>query len=88
MALTARAGGDCIVTGASVAGFETSDSGAALLLQDGRRETGALAIAADGIHSAIRRQMAPDEGEPIWNGAIMWRGDPRSWRHAQGAAGL
>ena len=31
-------------------------------------------IAADGIHSAIRRQMVPDEGEPIWNGAIMWRG--------------
>jgi 2-polyprenyl-6-methoxyphenol hydroxylase-like FAD-dependent oxidoreductase len=35
---------------------------------------GDVAIAADGIHSAIRRQMVPQEGEPIWNGAIMWRG--------------
>ncbi|HLQ20175.1 MAG TPA: FAD-dependent monooxygenase, partial [Tabrizicola sp.] len=33
-----------------------------------------VAIAADGIHSAIRKQMVPFEGEPIWNGAIMWRG--------------
>lgn len=72
--LKRRAGGDCIITGAAVGGFETSDSRATLLLQDGRRETGSIAIAADGIHSAIRRQMAPDEGEPIWNGAIMWRG--------------
>lgn len=72
--LRRRAGADGILTGAAVAGFETSDSGAVLVLQDGRREAGAIAIAADGIHSAIRRQMAPGEGEPIWNGAIMWRG--------------
>jgi len=71
--LRARAG-DCVETGAVVAGFETSDHGAALLLADGRRVEGALAIAGDGIHSAIRRQMVPQEGEPIWNGAIMWRG--------------
>ncbi len=70
----ARAGAEAIVTGAEVAGFETTDTGATLLLSDGRRVEGAVAIAADGIHSAIRRQMVPDEGEPIWNGAIMWRG--------------
>ena len=62
------------MTGAGVAGFETSDHGATLVLTDGRRVEGRVAIAADGIHSAIRRQMVPDEGEPIWNGAIMWRG--------------
>jgi len=72
--LRARAGADCVVTGAEVAGFETSDSGATLLLADGRRVEGSVILAADGIHSAIRRQMVPDEGEPIWNGAIMWRG--------------
>lgn len=66
--------GDVVETGAAVAGFETSDSGATLILTDGRRVGGCVAIAADGIHSAIRRQMVPDEGEPIWNGAIMWRG--------------
>ena len=72
--LKRRAGADVIITGAAVSGFETSDDGAALLFRDGRREEGSIAIAADGIHSAIRRQMAPDEGEPIWNGAVMWRG--------------
>ena len=72
--LRARAGADAVLTGAAVAGFETTDTGATLILTDGRREHGAVAIAADGIHSAIRRQMVPTEGDPIWNGAIMWRG--------------
>lgn len=71
--LRARAG-DVIETGAAVAGFETTDTAATLILTDGRRVTGDVAIAADGIHSAIRRQMVPTEGDPIWNGAIMWRG--------------
>jgi 5-methylphenazine-1-carboxylate 1-monooxygenase len=71
--LRARAG-DVVEAGAAVAGFETSDREATLILTDGRRVTGDVAIAADGIHSAIRRQMVPDEGDPIWNGAIMWRG--------------
>lgn len=72
--LRARAGADCVVTGAAVAGFETGDAGAVLRLTDGRSLAGAVALGADGIHSAIRRQMVPDEGDPIWNGAIMWRG--------------
>lgn len=35
---------------------------------------GALLIAADGIHSAIRSKLYPDEGAPIWSGRILWRG--------------
>ena len=31
-------------------------------------------IAADGIHSALRRQFYPTEGAPRWNGMMMWRG--------------
>ncbi|MCE9657306.1 MAG: flavin-dependent oxidoreductase [Burkholderiales bacterium] len=34
----------------------------------------ALAIACDGIHSAVRRQLHPDEGPPRWSGVNMWRG--------------
>ena len=34
----------------------------------------AVIVAADGIHSRVRRQFYPDEGMPIWNGAILWRG--------------
>jgi 2-polyprenyl-6-methoxyphenol hydroxylase-like FAD-dependent oxidoreductase len=36
--------------------------------------TGRALIAADGIHSAIRRSFYPSEGTPRWNGAVMWRG--------------
>ena len=35
---------------------------------------GRLLIAADGIHSAIREKLYPQEGPPIWNGRILWRG--------------
>jgi 2-polyprenyl-6-methoxyphenol hydroxylase-like FAD-dependent oxidoreductase len=35
---------------------------------------GDVLIAADGIHSAVREKLYPDEGPPIWNGRILWRG--------------
>jgi 2-polyprenyl-6-methoxyphenol hydroxylase-like FAD-dependent oxidoreductase len=35
---------------------------------------GALLIAADGIHSAIREKLYPAEGPAIWNGRVLWRG--------------
>lgn len=72
-ALIARAGPACIETGARAVGFENTADGATLLLEDGRRETGALLVAADGIHSALRAQMYPSEGAPIWNGRVLWR---------------
>jgi 5-methylphenazine-1-carboxylate 1-monooxygenase len=39
---------------------------------------GSLLIAADGVHSAIREKLYPEEGPPIWNGRILWRGITRS----------
>ena len=33
-----------------------------------------VVIAADGIHSALRRQHHPHEGAPVWNGLTLWRG--------------
>ena len=35
---------------------------------------GSLLIGADGIHSAIRAQMHPDQAPIHWGGAVMWRG--------------
>jgi 5-methylphenazine-1-carboxylate 1-monooxygenase len=35
---------------------------------------GDVLVAADGIHSAVRAQLFPDEGPPRWNGVQMWRG--------------
>jgi 5-methylphenazine-1-carboxylate 1-monooxygenase len=31
-------------------------------------------VAADGIHSTVRRAFYPDEGPPTWNGTMLWRG--------------
>ncbi len=39
---------------------------------------GALLIAADGIHSAVRDKLYPQEGTPIWNGRVLWRGITKS----------
>lgn len=85
-ALAERAGAGCIETGARAAGFENTGGGAALLLADGRRIEGALVVAADGIHSALRAQMVPDEGAPIWNGRILWRATTRAPAFKGGAA--
>ena len=35
---------------------------------------GDVLIGADGIHSAVRRQMYPGEGPPRWSGLMLWRG--------------
>lgn len=34
-------------------------------------------VACDGLHSAIRKQLHPDEGEPKYSGVNMWRGATR-----------
>jgi 2-polyprenyl-6-methoxyphenol hydroxylase-like FAD-dependent oxidoreductase len=38
---------------------------------------GSILIGADGIHSTVRSQMFPQQGDVNWNGAIMWRGVSR-----------
>lgn len=77
-AVVERLGRDAIVTGARLVSYETGPSSvtAKLKCADGsvRCENGAILIGADGIRSTVRAQMYPDEGQPIWNGAVMWRG--------------
>jgi 5-methylphenazine-1-carboxylate 1-monooxygenase len=49
--------------------FEQTGTGLSLPPQRGD-----IVIGCDGIHSTIRRQLFPDEGEPIYSGVNMWRG--------------
>ena len=35
---------------------------------------GDVLVGADGIHSALRGARHPDQGDPRWNGLVMWRG--------------
>jgi 2-polyprenyl-6-methoxyphenol hydroxylase-like FAD-dependent oxidoreductase len=55
-----------------LAHFVDRASGAAL----GSFQADVLA-AADGIHSAVRRQFYPDEGRPKWNGVSLYRSTSR-----------
>ena len=40
---------------------------------------GAIAVGCDGIHSALRKQLYPNEGAPRYSGINMWRGTAR-WK--------
>jgi len=84
-AFVARAGADRVVTGRHCVGVEQDGAGVTVTFADGpagaSRTTvrGRAAIACDGIHSVIRKQFYPDEGEPRYSGVNMWRGVTR-WR--------
>jgi 5-methylphenazine-1-carboxylate 1-monooxygenase len=44
---------------------------------NGEVERGKVAIGCDGIHSAVRQQLFPDQGPPKYSGVNMWRGAVR-----------
>src|SRR5690606_16323378 len=75
-----RLGADAIMTGVEVTGYRNhgDERGVTVLIRtrDGvcSEIDGALLIGADGLHSAVRAQMYPDQPPIQWGGAIMWRG--------------
>ncbi len=75
-----RLGAGNILTSHHLTGWEETSEGIRASFIDkatGRRAgtyEGALLIACDGIHSAVREKLYPQEGPPIWNGRILWRG--------------
>lgn len=62
-----------LYTNLTVAGFRQSTEKVQLNFTDGSIWEGDLLIAADGIHSTIRKQILP-EVEPRYAGYICWRG--------------
>jgi 5-methylphenazine-1-carboxylate 1-monooxygenase len=75
-----RLGANNILTSHHLTGWEETADGIRATFIDkatGRSagsHDGALLIACDGIHSAVREKLFPGEGPPIWNGRILWRG--------------
>jgi 2-polyprenyl-6-methoxyphenol hydroxylase-like FAD-dependent oxidoreductase len=75
-----RLGANNILTSHHLTGWEETADGIRATFIDkatGRgvgTYDGALLIACDGIHSAVREKLFPGEGPPIWNGRILWRG--------------
>lgn len=73
-----RLGDDAVVQGARCLGYAGDDTGVTLELghADGTRSQvrADVVIAADGIRSAVRRQLHPQSAEPVYSGITMWRG--------------
>jgi 5-methylphenazine-1-carboxylate 1-monooxygenase len=84
-AFRSRAGADRLVTSRHCLGVEQDAAGVTVSFSDGPggmgrfAVRGRVAIACDGINSAIRKQFFPDEGEPRYSGVNMWRGVTR-WK--------
>jgi 2-polyprenyl-6-methoxyphenol hydroxylase-like FAD-dependent oxidoreductase len=84
-AFRARAGDERLRAGQHCVGVEQDETGVTAHFSDGpggaNRSTvrGRAAIACDGINSAVRKQLFPDEGEPRYSGVNMWRGVTR-WK--------
>lgn len=84
-ACRARLGAERIFAGWRCTGFTQNDACATAHFQDAASgaalppQTGAAVIACDGINSVIRKQLFPNEGEPVYSGVNMWRGVTR-WK--------
>jgi 2-polyprenyl-6-methoxyphenol hydroxylase-like FAD-dependent oxidoreductase len=79
-AVLERVGPGNVVTGHACVGVENvGDSEVRVAFRGTRGEVlpdvnAAAAVACDGIHSVVRRQMYPSEGPPRYSGVNMWRG--------------
>ena len=84
-AVRRRIGADRLFLGRKCTGFEQDGAGATAQFVDRKSgETlppgrGDVLVACDGLHSVIRRQLHPSEGEPVYSGVNMWRGVTR-WK--------
>ena len=81
-AFNQRVGADRLFTGSRCVGFEQTDAGVRAVFADPSgiaptEREGDMLIACDGLHSIIRKQLHPHEGEPLYSGVNMWRGVTR-----------
>ncbi len=81
-AASKRLGTAHVITDRRLVGLDPGPDHVRLRLQsaDGREHTAQFdaVIGCDGIHSAVRRHLYPDEGPPAFEGIHMWRGVTRA----------
>jgi 5-methylphenazine-1-carboxylate 1-monooxygenase len=73
-----RIGEGNVRTGTRLSGFEQRGGSVRARFSDGESgselfEEADILVGADGIHSAVRRQVYPDEGQPRFAHQILWR---------------
>jgi 2-polyprenyl-6-methoxyphenol hydroxylase-like FAD-dependent oxidoreductase len=76
-ATRARLGDEAMQLGRRCVGVDQDSTGVTVRCDDGGSAYGKVAVGCDGIHSALRRQLYPDEGPPKYSGVNMWRGAVR-----------
>ena len=87
-----RLGRDAVVMGRSCVGFEQNSRGVTAHFVDsgsgGNKEAvhAAVAVGCDGLHSVIRKQLHPNEPDPIYSGHMSWRALTRSRPFLSGAS--
>jgi 2-polyprenyl-6-methoxyphenol hydroxylase-like FAD-dependent oxidoreductase len=76
-----RMGADAVTMGHQLVDFENLPDGQVRAIfkdrRDGERrvtDTADILVGADGIRSAVRRKLYPDEGPAKWNGLLAFRG--------------
>jgi 2-polyprenyl-6-methoxyphenol hydroxylase-like FAD-dependent oxidoreductase len=78
-AVKRRLGSDRLLLAHYCTGFSQDDKGVAAAFRDRGAVKGRALVACDGIHSVVRQQLYPNEGEPRYSGINMWRGVTR-WK--------
>jgi len=78
-AVIERLGTAAVHLGHRCIGVEQDEAGVTVRFEDAEPISGAIAIAVDGFHSAVRCQFYPTEGKPHFGGINMWRGVTR-WK--------
>ncbi len=78
-AVLERIGAAQVHTGHRIGAFQQDESGVTAHFFDraGSHRAmvrGDVLVGADGIHSAVRAALFPNEGPPAWNGIMAWRG--------------
>ena len=81
-----RLGSGAIKLDHNCSGVEQNAEGVLVHFSNAKSQTGAIAVAADGFHSVIRKQFYPSEGKPHFGGINMWRGVTRQKPFLSGAS--
>jgi len=90
-AVRERLGHDSVVVDARCTGVEQDADSVTARFQDNDGNAlppvrGRIAVGCDGIHSALRKQLYPQEGAPRYSGVNMWRGTTRCKPFLSGAS--
>ena len=78
-AVRRQLGADRLLLGHHCTGFSQDARAVSASFRDRPPVKGRALVACDGIHSVVRHQLHPNEGEPRYSGINMWRGVTR-WK--------